>query len=182
MKIKFLKLKSWLLVSAMGLLGLSSCHCNKQLATPKEEADQPPVPREELRLMYGVPTMDFHVRGQVTDPQGKPVKNIRVNLLERNMEVQEGELQGDPQAVQNWLSNTEVTTDKKGRFEIQLQGGRPLDEVRLLIRDVDGTKNGDYRNQVMQMKVEASDIDRSQAAGMYNGTYNKEVSVKLEKK
>ena len=42
MKIKFLKLKSWLLAGVMGALGLSSCHCNKQLAEP-EEPETPEV-------------------------------------------------------------------------------------------------------------------------------------------
>ena len=64
MKIKYLKLKNWLIVSLMGALGFSSCHSHKQLAQPEEEQPPQPQPREEIRLMYGVPTMGYRIMGQ----------------------------------------------------------------------------------------------------------------------
>ncbi len=181
MKIKYLKLKNWLLVSVMGALGLSACHCHKE-ATKTDVKETPEVnPREEIRLMYGVPTMNFMIRGQVKDADGRPVKDIRVNMLERNMEVKDGELQGDPERVQQWLDGTAVKTDKDGNFVIN-NSGIPQEEVKLMVRDVDGSENGEYKNQVLEMKVQQSDVDRTNAGGWNQGTFKKEVQVQLENK
>lgn len=183
MKIKFLKLKNWLLVTVMGAMGLSSCHCHKQLAEPEVEPEPEPAVRDrgEMKLMYGVPTMDFQIRGQVKDAQGKPVKDIRVNMLERNMEVKNGELQGDAEAISNWLENTSVKTDKNGRFEIK-NSGIPQEQVRLMVRDTDGKENGEFKNRMVEMQVTPDDVDKSNAGGWNQGTFNKQVDIKLEKK
>lgn len=182
MKVRYLKLKNWLLVSLMGALGLSGCHCHKKVADP--EIDVEPIEnrdRGEVLLMYGVPTMNYQIRGQVKDADGRPVKDIRVNMLERNMEVKNGELQGDPESIDRWLQNTEVKTDNKGRFEIK-NSGLPQEQVRLMVRDADGKENGDYKNRVVEMDVTPDDVDRTNASGWNQGTYNKDVKIKLEKK
>lgn len=184
MKIKFLKLKNWLLVSLMSMLGLSSCHCHKQLAEPEPEPEPSPEVKDrgEMKLMYGVPTMNFMIRGQVKDAEGKPVKDIRVNMLERNMEVTpEGELQGDPEAIKRWLEGTEVKTDKEGVFELK-NSGLPQEQVRLLVRDVDGKENGDFKDRMVEMKVTPESIDRTNAGGWNQGTFNQSVEVQLENK
>lgn len=181
MKVKYLKLKNWLLVTVMSAFGLSSCHCHKETAK-SEEAESPVVkPREEMRLMYGVPTMNFMIRGQVKDADGSPVKDIRVNMLERGMEVKDGELQGDPERVREWLDGTAVTTDEKGRFEIN-SSGIPQEEVKLMVRDVDGAENGVFKTQVLEMKVQQGDVDREGAGGWNQGTFKKIVDIKLEDK
>lgn len=181
MKIKYLKLKNWLLVTVMGAFGLSACHCHKEVT--KTEAEETPEmkPREEIRLMYGVPTMNFMIRGQVKDADGRPVKNIRVNMLERNMEVKDGELQGDPKRVQQWLEQSAVKTDGNGNFVIS-NSGLPQEEVKLMVRDVDGQENGEYKNQVLEMKVNQADVDRTGAGGWNQGTFIKSVEVKMENK
>ena len=179
MKVKFLKLKNWLLVTVMGAMGLSSCHCHKQLAEPEPSPEPAVRDRGEARLMYGVPTMNFHIRGQVQDAQGNPVKDIKVNMLERNMEVKDGALQGDPDAINNWLESTAVKTDEKGRFEIQ-NSGIPQEQVRLMGRDVDGKDNGDFKNSMVEMEVTPADVDRTNAGGWNQGTFMKKVNIKLE--
>ena len=97
------------------------------------------------------------------------------------MEVQDGQLQGDPQRVQQWLDRSSVKTDKEGRFEIN-ESGIPQEEVRLMIRDVDGVENGEYKNQLLEMKVEQGDVDREGAGGWNQGTFKKMVDIKLENK
>ena len=182
MKVRFLKLKSWLLLTVMGSLGFSACNCHKKLADPEPETDPVEIKdRGEIRLMYGVPTMNYMIRGQVRDTEGRPVKGIRVNMLERNMEVDaaSAELQGDPERVKEYLESTSVVTDKKGRFEIK-NSGIPQEQVRLLVRDVDGNENGEYRNQLFEVPVNGEDIDRTDASGWNQGTFNKDVEVKLE--
>lgn len=181
MKVKFLKLKNWLLVTVMGAMGLSSCHCHKQLAEPEQEPEPAVRDRGEMRLMYGVPTMNYMIRGQVKDSQGKPVRDISVNMLERNMEVKDGELQGDPETVKQWLENTAVKTDKKGNFEIK-NSGIPQEQVRLMVRDVDGKANGEHRSRIVKMDVTPDNVDRTNAGGWNQGTFSKEVEIKLENK
>lgn len=183
MKIKFLKLKSWLLITVMGALGLSGCQCHKKIAEPEAEPESPVMrDRGEMRLMYGVPTMNYQIRGQVKDAQGKPVKDIRINMLERNMEVIDGELQGDPQRVEEWLEKSAVTTDKKGRFELK-DSGLPQEQVRLLVRDIDGKENrGEFKSRVVEVDVTSDNVDKTNADGWNQGTFNKDVKIKLENK
>lgn len=183
MKVKYLKLKNWLLVTLMGALGLSGCHCHKKLAEPEQDAEPVEVrDRGEMRLMYGVPTMNYQIRGQVRDAKGKPVKDIRVNMLERNMTTTaEGTLEGDPESVDRWLEKTEVRTDKKGRFEIK-NSGLPQEQVRLMVRDVDGKENGEYKTRMVELEVTPDNVDRTNADGWNQGTFNQKVKIKLENK
>ena len=82
MKMHYLKLKNWLLVTVMGAFGLSSCHCHKEVAQPQEEEVPAVKPRNEMRLMYGVPTMNFMIRGQVKDADGlKCTQNVFFRYL-----------------------------------------------------------------------------------------------------
>lgn len=179
MKIKYLKLKNWFLVTVMGALGFSSCHSNKELATPEVDSVPPVQDQEPARLMYGVPSMNFMIRGQVKDASGRPVRDIRVNMLERGMEVKHGVLQGDSESVQRYLDHTSVLTDDEGRFTIQ-NSGLPQQQVRLMVRDVDGQENGNFRDQVLELEVTSEDMDRTGYNGWYQGTFNKEVKIKLE--
>ena len=125
MKIKYLKLKNWLLLSVMSLFGLTACHCHKDAAkTPdpgkekeksgyderqaiamygvpardlKVEADdinEKPQPREPQVTVYGVPTVDFAVKGRVVDKDGKPVKGLQVMLV--NSEIDTDNLPDTP--------------------------------------------------------------------------------------
>lgn len=183
MKIKYLKLKSWLLVTAMGALGLSSCHSQKKLAEPEQkEPERPAVrEREEMRLMYGVPTMHYMIRGQVKDEAGKPVKGIRINLLEHGIKATADTIYGDQENVKKYLKDTEVATDAQGRFVVQ-GSDRPFNEVRLLVRDADGKENGEYRNQLLELTIDDASVDRSQADRWNRGTFNKDLEIKLEGK
>lgn len=182
MKVKFLKLKNWLLVSVMGALGLSGCQCHKKAAQTEPESETIEVrDRGEVRLMYGVPTMNFQVYGKITDATGKPVRGIKVNMLERGMELQGTELQGDPERVKEFLENTAATTDRKGRFVVQ-NTSTPQERVRLLVRDVDGTDNGSLKDRLIEVEVTPADVDRTNAGGWNQGTFNKELRIELENK
>ena len=181
MKVKYLKLKNWLLVTVMGAFGFSSCNSHKEAVKITEQEPPEVLDRGEMRLMYGVPTMNFHIQGQVKNADGRPVKDIRINMLERGMEVSNGELQGDPEHVKAWLENSSVSTDKDGCFELN-DSGLPQEEVRLLVRDVDGSANGEYKSQVLEMKVQQGDVDREGAGGWNQGTFRKEVRIELESK
>ena len=87
MKLRILKFKNWLILSLLGLLGVSGCrslnrsirllygvpdtdyaepmHPKDSIGMPEVEPAEPdtlgpaPEPREEIRLLYGVPTTQF---------------------------------------------------------------------------------------------------------------------------
>lgn len=179
MKIKFLKLKDWLILSLMGLMGFSSCHSSKQLAVPEPEPKPTPKPREEIRLMYGVPTMDYHISGRVKDANGKPVKGVAVNMLERGLNATADTIYGDQDNIQRYLKNNEVRTDGQGRFVLKTQD-MPRESVRVLVRDTDGKAEGEYKNQLLEVPVD--NVDRSKANGMYQGTFIKTMEIELEEK
>lgn len=182
MKTRYLKLKNWLLVTVMGALGLSGCQCHKKAAKAEVETDTIEVrDRGEVRLMYGVPTMNFQLRGKVTDANGKPISGIKVNMLERGMEVQGTELQGDPERVKAFLEETAATTDRHGKFTLQ-NSGIPQEQVRLLVRDVDGNENGLHKDRLVEIEVTPDAVDRTNAGGWNQGTFNKEVGIELENK
>lgn len=187
MKVKFLKLKNWLLITLMGAMGLGGCKSHKKIAEPVPDPQIEPdtvvvEPRPENLLMYGVPTMNYMIRGQVKDAQGRPVRDLRVNMLERGMEVtSDGRIEGDPEAIRKWMQNEGVSTDGEGRFVLK-ETGRPQEAVRLMVSDVDGPANGEYKGQLLEMEVTGSDVDKSAADGWFQGTYNKDVSIKIESK
>lgn len=57
MKIKYLKLKNWFLVSLAGLMGVNMSSCG---------------------LEYGCPEAEYTVKGKVTNPSGEPIPGIKV--------------------------------------------------------------------------------------------------------
>jgi len=182
MKIKFLKLKNWLLMALMGAIGASGCKSNSKIAVTEEPPAPRPTPREEIRLMYGVPTMNYMIRGQVHDDDGQPLGDIRINMLELNMAITGDSLHGDPERVSEYLESTFVATDKNGRFSIE-SSGRPQESVRLLVRDVDGENNGGaFVNHVVDVEVTPEGLDRTNAGGWNQGTFNKELDITLERK
>ena len=61
MKIKYLKLKNWLLISLAGVLGVNvSC--------------------DQMTEEYGCPMADFNVKGKVTDADGNAIRGIKVEM------------------------------------------------------------------------------------------------------
>jgi putative lipoprotein (rSAM/lipoprotein system) len=179
MKIKFLKLKNWFLLTIMGMLGVSGCKSTSAVVEP--EKPEPIAPREEIRLMYGVPTMNYMIRGQVRDAEGRPLGDIRVNMLERNMETTADSLHGDPERVKQYLELTAVATDSDGRFTIQ-RSDLPQEQVRLLLRDVDGEVGGAHKNRLIEVNVTPESIDKTNAGGWNQGTFQKDLEISLESK
>ena len=186
MKIRFIKLKDWLLMSVMGMFGLTSCHCHKQVAQEPVAGDEPdsieqPAPRGEMALMYGVPTMGYRIMGQVKDRKGRPVEGVSVNLLEHGVEATADTIYGDQENIKKYLENNEVKTDKRGNFELR-HDGLPREKVRVLVRDTDGKANGRYKNRLLDVPVKAENIDKTNAGGWNQGTFSTKIDIELESK
>ncbi|MBR6844867.1 MAG: radical SAM-associated putative lipoprotein [Bacteroidales bacterium] len=125
MKIKYLKLKNWLLVSLGGLLGISLTGCDK-------------LPGGECE--YGCPEGIYHVKGTVTNEKGEPIAGIGVGRKE-TVTVEEG------LPAFKYLD----TTGTDGRYDVSVYCF-PSAEKDINFDDIDGEQHGAYRDTVIYVK------------------------------
>ena len=185
MKRRYLTLKNWLLATLLGAFGLGACHSAKPAAatTPTPPPDDDPVteqpkPRDPVVLMYGVPTMNFVVQGRVVDEQGQPVKGMQVVLLNRNVDLTPDNMQDDNPYAQEYIRNSSDTTDADGRYRVSTTD-TPASRGQLIVRDIDGPRNGSYRSQLLDIHY---DSDHAQGAGGWNrGTVETTEDIVVEK-
>ena len=79
---------------------------------------------------YGTPTVDFHVVGQVTDAEGKPIEGIRVTT------------RGYYDFNDGTMEQT-TYTDKEGRYATKEVKSIGIDPgMKVVLEDVDGEANG----------------------------------------
>lgn len=183
MKIKYLKFKNWLLMSVMGLFGLTACHSSKEAAQNQVKNDEPAPevkPRGEMALMYGVPTMNFVVKGKVVNTEGKPVKGMQVVLVNQNVDITPDFLQEDNPYVQEYLRKASDTTDAQGAFQCNVSDV-PVEVQRVMVRDIDGDKNGSYEDQMLEVKF-TQDDQTVEGQGWNRGTRTKELDITVNKK
>ncbi len=128
MKIKYLKLKNWLLVSLGGLLGFNLASC-----------DDFPYGTEE----YGCPMGVYHVKGTVTDVDGNPIEGIEV--------VQAYDSAGVRYVMTEHLG----TAGPDGRYDVNIYG-MPNYESAIGFRDIDGEQHGRYRDTIISVSAPRS--------------------------
>lgn len=219
MKIRYLKFKNWLIVTAMSILGLTACRHSKEMAAgdkgtkephridenvlvpmygvpQREYADSnavtqspadsqqpaptvvPPQPREPQVTVYGVPTVDFCVKGRVTDPNGKPVKGMQVILIDSRIDPDN---LPDNEYWKSEMRRMSDTTDEKGNFEVN-GSDRPWETMRVLVRDIDGSKNGSFQNQLVDVQFGDPENGDKPVSQWNLGTKNAEVAIKMKRK
>lgn len=215
MKIRYLKLKNWLLLSAMSLFGLSACHSSKEAAkadvnkdkeTPGFDSRQiiamygvpardmktenveqkaeiggineEPRAREPQVTVYGVPTVDYAVKGRVVDSKGKPVKGLRVTLI--NSDIDPDNLPDTPHWKEQ-MARVSDTTDKEGNFDVRTSD-RPWEKVRVLVTDIDGDKNGTFEPQLLDVQF-GEPVKGDKPMSSWNlGEKKAEVTVEMKSK
>lgn len=188
MKIKYLKLKNWLLVSLMSVLGFTACKSSKPAASSdqkeseqSEQIEKKPIKddRGQVALMYGVPTMSYHVKGQVVNHQGKPVKGIQVVMLNRNMGNTPNNPGEENPEIEDYMKIYADTTKNDGTFDIRAKDF-PSEYMRVFVRDVDGPSNGNYQNDVINLEFTRDEI-KAESKGWNKGVAEKEgVTIKLK--
>lgn len=152
MKIRFYRWYNGLLASLLAFLGYG---CS---------SGEP----ENYPVMYGAPTVEFQLKGNVTDEDGKAVQGIKVKVQEHN-----------------WLNIDSVKTDANGKYQLPLilDGftQKDLNRCRLIVEDTDGAENGEFKNDTINLNgAEAKKIKDEE--GWFNGAYEVNVDVKLKKK
>ena len=126
MKIRFIKMKHWLLISLGGLLGLNvGC---------------------DSKLEYGCPQGIYHVKGTVTDEKGNPLEGIGV--------IQGSGMVTDGNDTILGIEYAD-TTGPDGRYELRLWC-MPEEVAPVDFHDIDGDQHGLYRDTVVTVSAPAS--------------------------
>lgn len=145
MKVRFNRWYNALLTALLAMLGYESC--------TQHGLDE-----------YGTPTVDYQVKGFVTDLQGTPIQGIKVRAP-YNFDGSEGQ---------------SVLTDENGRFE--------LDEFhsmlygKLYVEDIDGEDNG---GEFQSDTIDIWDLPKKEVekgSGWYEGKYEVTANIKLKQK
>ena len=208
MRIQFLKLQNWLILSLMSILGTQGCRAPKSAAHDKnddaaqprdeimlmygapsssfsdkdavkpDEAEKNEIkPRQEVPVMYGVPTVNYIVKGRVVDQSGKPVKGAQVILLNNTIDAEPGNVP-DNDYVRAYVARASDTTDANGQFNCHTTD-MPEQPMRVLVRDIDGAKNGKFENQVLDVEFG----EPEGGSGNWKlGERKAEVTVKMKRK
>lgn len=127
MKVRYLKLKNWLLVSIGGLLGISLAGCEKII---------------EPACEYGCPEAKYHVKGTVINDKGQPIEGIGVG--KRYLYHDEN---NEP------VFSYRDTTDADGNYSVD-NYSFPGEPFPLQFCDIDGDQNGSYNDTIVSVKTE----------------------------
>lgn len=87
---------------------------------------------DNLRLMYGHPPVTFSVKTQVVDENNKPIEGIQVAIKTDNNRI-----------LKSGLS------DAKGEYAT----GIAYDQINIVYSDIDGDKNGAFKNDSVQVNL-----------------------------
>lgn len=143
-----------LLYLLLGLLGFSACSEGENSNKTRDDIDNIPC-------MYGTPTVEFTIKGKVTDSAGVPIKGIVVSS-DRN---------SDLSAVTG--EDGSFTTNKVRAINIY---------GTLTFTDTDGDANGgDFATKDVSVE-NLPTVKIKDGEGWYNGEYEVTADVKLTKK
>lgn len=128
----FIKTSNWILATLLTLLGFSNC---------------------EPQVEYGVPNADYSVKGTVVDKvSSKPIKGIRVGFSSApQIMLMYGVM---PTPYRTYKADT---TDIKGVYDLTQHfdiGEIPENATPVFVQDIDGAKNGLYRDTVILVNFE----------------------------
>ncbi len=152
---------------------------NKAQINILKSDNEPVEPREPQVTVYGVPTADFAVKGRVVNASGKPIKGIQVSLLKRD--YPDNALPPQDEWNNSFLKEATDTTDNNGSFEIKVLGCRPWDQMKVVMRDIDGAKNGKYQQQSMDVEFGEPEAEDGENVNKWRqGVKHAEITVKMK--
>ena len=118
---------------------------------------------------YGTPTVDFHVVGQVTDAEGKPIEGIRVTT------------RGYYDFNDGTMEQT-TYTDKEGRYATKEVKSIGIDPgMKVVFEDVDGEANGGlFAADSISSDAMAKEKVKKGDGNWYGGGYKLTANAKLK--
>lgn len=118
---------------------------------------------------YGTPTVDFHVVGQVTDAEGKPIEGIRV-ITRGYYDFNDGTMEQT------------TYTDKEGRYATKEVKSIGIDPgMKVVFEDVDGEANGGlFAADSISSDAMAKEKVKKGDGNWYEGGYELTANAKLK--
>ena len=118
---------------------------------------------------YGTPTVDFHVVGQVTDAEGKPIEGIRVTT------------RGYYDFNDGTMEQT-TYTDKEGHYATKEVKSIGIDPgMKVVFEDVDGEANGGlFAADSISSDAMAKEKVKKGDGNWYEGGYELTANAKLK--
>ena len=118
---------------------------------------------------YGTPTVDFHMVGQVTDAEGKPIEGIRVTT------------RGYYDFNDGTMEQT-TYTDKEGRYTTkEVRSGWIDPGMKVVFEDVDGEANGGlFAADSISSGAMAKEKVKKGDGNWYEGGYELTANAKLK--
>jgi putative lipoprotein (rSAM/lipoprotein system) len=118
---------------------------------------------------YGTPTVDFHVVGQVTDAEGKPIEGIRVTTR-GYYDFNDG------------IMEQTTYTDKEGRYATKEVKSIGIDPgMKVVFEDVDGEANGGlFAADSISSDAMAKEKVKKGDGNWYEGGYKLTANAKLK--
>ena len=133
---------------------------------------------------YGSPSVDFKVKGTVTDEDEKPLEGIRV-IVRR-------EANNQPRSNQSYVDDygryhlyggdDTLYTDVKGKYESSVMDAFAVAEQKVYFDDVDGNANGAFKSDSVLVRTAPQKKFKDSEGNWYAGGYEYTVDVKLKKK
>lgn len=153
MKTKIYSFYSRLISFGLVLLGFAACSSDND--------DE----REEPRVEYGTPSASYKVNGKVitSDAEKKPIKNIRVVMIEDVDETKVPYIKGDT-----------VFTNNEGKFEIK-SSYFASNKVKVKLQDVNGEDNSLFEEKIEKIEFKSSDFKGG--SGWYRGEAQKDLGT-----
>lgn len=155
-----------LCAAVMALLGFASC--------------------EEIGVMrceYGCPSVDFKVKGTVTDTDEKPLEGIRVIVRQAddNRPYPRQSYYDEQGSLYSWGGDDTLYTDARGKYESQTFNVFAVYEQKVYFDDVDGEAGGAFEPDSVLLKTAPNKQFKKSDGHWYDGGYEYTVDVKLTK-
>lgn len=165
---KHKSLLSRLCAAVLALLGFASCE-----------------KFNDIRCEYGTPSVDFKVKGTVTDADEKPIEGIRV-IVRTNFDNLPDSRQSyvdDLGRYHAYGGDDTLFTDVKGRYESNELYTVAIASQHVYFDDIDGNaKGGAFQSDSVQLKTAPNRQYQKANGHWYNGGYEYTVDVQLQKK
>lgn len=118
---------------------------------PIEKKEEVKEAEEQIPLLYGVPMVEFRLTGRVVDDSGMPIPNAQVVLLDDNFDIEN--MDGvNPEFWAEYVKHAADTTDAQGGFAVRTRATPFNNSKHVLVRDVDGEKNGSFKDEIVEVK------------------------------
>ena len=137
----------------------------------------------EMRCEYGTPSMDFRVKGTVTDADMNPVEGIRVIVRTNydNFPTPQESFVDDLGRYHIYGGDDTIYTDVKGRYESHELSTGTIGSQRVYFDDVDGGKNGGaFESDSVELKTATNRQYQKGDGHWYGGGYEYTVDVQLQ--